>query len=269
MSRFARCRASAGEQTTGIVGGGTARRLLATRAMRPSRLVVLMWILGCGGSGAVVDAAAGSDATGPEQLSIVGLVTQHAAGSGEPIAGVAIAARHLDDDSLAGSTFSRADGTYSVTIAGGDGDVYLDTTGSGFVETYTSFPVILYSDTGASIDVFTPAAYARLFDDAGVTASPSAGVIEVDTIDAEGLATTDATLAIQPPSGTVSYDGSDGRPDPTVTHTVDGRGYILDASTGAIEMSFDAGETDSREIRVVAGKVSEVALGERPPQGGD
>jgi hypothetical protein len=224
------------------------------------RLVVAFVVVAAGCrlySNAGID---GGDAT-PSQIVVTGVVTSHAAGTGAPVAGAVVAALHLDDDSLAGSVITAADGSFTLTLLPADNDVYLATSGSGFVDTLYNFPTVATSGAAAGIDLFTPAAYAQLFSDADVTQVAGTGVFEIDAYGA-------TTVSISPPSGTVRYDNGSGIPVPTQTYPQDGRSYVLAASTGTADASFfGLGDSYSREVRVVGGEVSQVAL--PAPPGGD
>jgi hypothetical protein len=223
-------------------------------------------------SGLPVEAGNPGSEAGIQPITISGIVSAHNAGGGTPVAGASVSALKTLDDSLVGSATTASDGSFSILV-GQATAVYLDVTATGYVETYLDFAggVFTYA-TGAPVDLYTPAAYTLLFTDAGVTAMAGGGVIEVDTLTTDIGPAAGATITITPAAGTTSYDGSNGRPNPTATDTAaDGRCYILNASSGSIDASFSTnpGNTDtySGEIRVVAGKVSQVAL--HAPFGGD
>lgn len=194
----------------------------------------------------------------PGSFAVTGVVSLHAPGSGATAAGVTVACKRLDDDSLVGSTTTDAGGSFSIQVLTSDGDVYLDLTRQDLVETFYNYASTVYRDTGAAIDVMTPDAYTQLFTDAAVTPAPGTGVIEVDTLTQALDPGAQASVSISPPSGTVAADGS-----------AQGRSYVLNASTGSIDAMFPdgAGDSYSREIRVFPDKLSEVAL--HAPFGGD
>jgi hypothetical protein len=213
-------------------------RLLCAGGMRSLAFALVAASAGCRlytGNGTID----GGDAP-PTQLVINGVVTANG-GSATPVANAMVSALHLDDDSLAASTVTAADGTFSLTLLLGDNDVYLDAKGTDSVDTYYNFQTVASDSAYAAIDLFTPAAYAQLFTAAGVAQVPGTGVLEVDAAGA-------ATVSIEPPSGMVSYAQY-------------GPSYILSASTGTVDAWYNSlGDAYSREVRVFSGDVSQVAL---------
>ncbi|HEY3804777.1 MAG TPA: hypothetical protein VGL61_19320 [Kofleriaceae bacterium] len=217
---------------------------------------------------AIVDAVDAPHVT--TEITIAGTVTRDD-DPGTPVAGMLVAAKQLDDDSLAGSSLTTSNGTFQIVVQTPQGvaDVYLMAVGSGFVDTYYDFRTELVTDNDVTIDAFTPAAYAALYSAADVAAAPTDGTMRVRSRTYDGMPIAGATAHTFSGSGTVVYDSGSGQPDPNATSTsFDGLAYVLNATTDVVFVQpVDYQELESREARVFPGAMTELELTTGP--GGD
>ncbi|HTR52514.1 MAG TPA: hypothetical protein VMJ10_17490 [Kofleriaceae bacterium] len=232
-----------------------------------TRLLALLPLLACSRTTAPGFDGGGGSTGLPPTITISGTVAVY--DSTQPAQGeITVAANRLDDDSLVASTFTNA-GAFSLTIPTSTpdfNDIYLVATAASYVPSYYNFQQELFGSAYASIDLFTPTAFDGLFTATATTKTANASVIEAYAESYDGLPIAGAQFQVG--TGTVIYDASTGHPDTHVTSTSgDGRGYILNAVAGSIEMSSVDPPSSSREIRVYPTAVSEIEL--HTPPGAD
>ena len=187
----------------------------------------------------------------PDPLTIAGFTRSIGASGASPVAGVAVEARQVSDDSVVASDISRNDGAYSLSVVTGAVALtgYLHATADTFFPTNLFPPDPIQKDIGMlTIPLFAKQLLPLLATLAGTELKPGDGVAIVQVHDCAGDGMAGVVVAITGGNAdTKIVYGSGDPPLPTASATTtdeSGTVYILNIPPGEVTVSgtYHAGE---------------------------
>jgi hypothetical protein len=210
---------------------------------------MLVFLVACGGSGTNTGDDTQIDAPPmikdappsniPAMITVSGTAAQQAQSGETPLAGVAISAFKVGDESTAlGTATTDAQGKYTMTLTTNNMpvDCYFKATKSGFVDSY-SYPAgpLVKDYPMGDANMLDTSTYGLLVSFGG--GHSGNGVIAMGVFDASGMPIEGATVESNPASGAYKYSDASGFPTSTSGTAADGHAFMFDVPPGNVTVN--------------------------------
>lgn len=199
-------------------------------------------------------------------ITLSGRAVERSVSGTMAVADATVAAYRLSDEATpVGMTTTDAAGDFSLTIeTNGEAlDGYLKVTKTGLVTMYMFPPAPVAADLAMiPLNMVSTGTFDALSTIAGANQDPAKGVIAVAVMDGPTTAANPvagATVASNPASTPIRYNGANGLPSSTATATAaDGVAYIFNAPVGTVTVSaMKTGSTfTSHPVKAYAGALT-------------